>query len=104
MENADSDKLIYGLFKIIDDIDTGLDMHKTNYKGFQKFAASQVNRRWRIISQEFVDKLYKQFHPKETETHEGHERTPLTMDKPPFEGKNEYVVCHTCKIIYSEKS
>ncbi len=55
-------KQIFELFRLLDNIDTGLDMFKDNYEGFQKYVINQVKRRWNYINEKQVNELYYKFY------------------------------------------
>ena len=54
------DKIIYELYKIIDDIDTSLDVFKTDYVGLQKSVSKRVKQRF-FIPSDTVDELYRKY-------------------------------------------
>lgn len=56
------DKVIFELFKLVDDIDTALDMFKGDYEGFSKNTSQRVKKRFAIISSDEVDKLYDAYY------------------------------------------
>lgn len=58
----DADKIIYELWKIIDDIDTASDMFKENYEYFAKSVYNKQQERWKILSGNDVEKLYDKYH------------------------------------------
>ena len=64
-DKVNKDQLIYELFKIIDDIDTASDMFKDNYEGLSKYVYKKQQERWKHIKEDFVNKLYDVFHPKD---------------------------------------
>ncbi len=62
---VNKDQLIYELFRIIDDIDTAGDMFKENTEGYRKYVVKRQEQRWEHIKEDFVNKLYNVFHPKD---------------------------------------
>jgi hypothetical protein len=55
---TDIQKQVYELYKLIDDIDTALDMFKGDYEAFAKNTARRVKKRFEIVPNEEIDKLY----------------------------------------------
>lgn len=63
------DKLIYELFKIIDDIDTISDIAKDDMDLYRSLVQSSVEERWKYITEKEIDVLYEKYHiplPNET--------------------------------------
>lgn len=63
--SEDKDRIIYELWKLLDNIDTFSDMYKDNYEGLSKAVYREQQKRWKII--ENVDDLYDKYHPKDEE-------------------------------------
>lgn len=62
-ENVDKDRIIYQLWKLLDDIDTLDDMSKDDDKGFRSSVYRIQQKRHGVLVQEQVDELYKVYHP-----------------------------------------
>lgn len=56
------DEQIYRLWKLLDDIDTLDDAVKSNDKAFREHARTIQRKRFEIVPDGEVDKLYKQFY------------------------------------------
>ncbi len=58
------DKIIYELWKLLDDIDTASDMLKDDAK-HGKYTQRRVLERHKIIGGKDIDTLYDKYHPKD---------------------------------------
>ena len=59
----DKDKIIYELWKLLDNIDTMSDMYKSNYQAFNEQVYIEQQKRWKLLSEKEVDELYTKYHP-----------------------------------------
>ena len=57
----DKDRIIYELWKLLDNIDTLSDQCKDDYEGFNKLVYKEQQKRWKIIEEDFVDELYVKY-------------------------------------------
>lgn len=65
--SEDKDRIIYELWKLLDNIDTASDIAKDNTTLYIGMVNSIQKQRWRIIEEDFVDELYDKYHPKDEE-------------------------------------
>ena len=57
------DRVIYELWKLLDDIDTISDMAKFDNALYRKLTTKKANKRWEVLSDSQVEELYRRFHP-----------------------------------------
>ncbi len=57
---------IYELWKLIDDIDTATDMFKGNYESFQKNTVQRIKKRFDIVPEKKIAKLYNKYYVEES--------------------------------------
>jgi len=57
------DRIIYELWKIIDNIDTIGDAAKGDDKGYRKAVEREQRKRWEFLDEKEVDRLYDRYHP-----------------------------------------
>lgn len=62
----DWERIVYELWKILDDIDTASDMVKGNDKAYREIVEKLQRKRWEILNEVVVDDLYNQYHSKES--------------------------------------
>jgi len=55
------DKIIYELWKLLDNIDTASDMYKNDLNGFSSFTFKEQQKRHELLSDEQVKKLYDEY-------------------------------------------
>jgi hypothetical protein len=56
------EKIIYLLYKLLDNIDTASDMFKDDYKGLAKYVYKLQQKRHDVISKAYVNELYDRYH------------------------------------------
>jgi len=61
----EKDRIIYELWKLLDNIDTASDIAGSNTALYIGMVRQIQKQRWRIIEEDFVDELYDKYHPKE---------------------------------------
>jgi len=57
----EKDEIIFKLWRILDDIDTASDMFKENYEGFAKSVYRKQQERWKVLSDNDIEKLYDKY-------------------------------------------
>jgi predicted nucleotide-binding protein len=56
------DKIIYELWKIIDDIDTASDIAKGNDKAYRNMVEKKQEERWKHISEKRIGQLFDKYY------------------------------------------
>jgi len=59
------EKMIFELFKIIDDVDTISDIAKDNMILYRALVQSSIEERWKHIEEKYVDELYEKYYTPE---------------------------------------
>ena len=59
----DKDRIIYELWKLLDDIDTASDMFARDYKGLAEYVYKIQQKRHGIVGEEQIDALYDRYYP-----------------------------------------
>jgi hypothetical protein len=60
--NMDKDKLIFNLWRIIDNIDTFGDMAKSNDEVFRSLTEKEQQKRWQFVDSHYIDLIYDKYY------------------------------------------
>ena len=64
-DNIKKDKIIFDLWKLLDEIDTASDMFKEDYESLSKYVYKKQRKRFDIIDINSVETLYNMFNKEE---------------------------------------
>jgi len=59
----DKDKIIYELYKLLDDIDTGEDIFKSDKEGYSKYVHKKHKQRFDVVEDGYCEELYNKYYP-----------------------------------------
>lgn len=60
-------RIIYELWRMLDNIDTASDAYKDNYEELAKFTYREQRKRFNVVDEKSIDKLYEKYYNKDLE-------------------------------------